>query len=195
MNEYNQALNLFNIKSYNKAFDVFLGLDCLYECGYCKFLLGDIDAALNFWKQDKIDSPAINWGLNLIDIVQLTVPTNLTFFQIRNFLERDMQLLFETGQLKMLENIMSACDILAEFNPESYKFIGRVLLNNGYFDLSNEFLQKALMICYSDCEVHFLLAQYYLFKQEFTEAKKILKKSIKINSGYFPAKKLLAEIQ
>ena len=89
---------------------------------------------------------------------------------------------------------MSASDILVEFNPEAYKFIGRVLLNNGYFDLANEFLQKALEICYSDCEVHFLLAQYYLFKEDVQSAIKILKKSISINSGYFPAKNLLKSI-
>lgn len=194
MIEYNQALNFFNQKQYEQAFNIFAQLDCTYECGYCKFILGDIESAKSIWTDHSDENPAIEWGLNLIEIVNLTIPTNLTFFQIRNFLERDMQLLFENNQLKMIENIMSASDILAEFNPEAYKFIGRVLLNNGYFDLANEFLEKSLMVCYSDCEVHFLIAQYYLFKENKKEAIKILKKSIKINSGYFPAKKLLARI-
>lgn len=194
MTNYNHALKFFNQKKYDVAFEMFDDLGCCYECGYCKLLLGDIGGAQYFWKKIKNTSPAVDWGLNLISIVQLTIPSSLTFFQIRNFLERDMQLLFETNQLRMLENIMSASDILAEFNPESYKFIGRVLLNNGYFDLANEFLQKALDVCYSDCEVHFLLAQYYLFKKDVQSAIKILKKSISINSGYFPAKNLLKSI-
>ena len=191
---YHQALKFFNEKNYDKAFNFFELAGCFYECGYCKFIQGDINSAQNYWRKNDIDSPAINWGFNIIDIVKLTIPSTLTFFQIRNFLERDMQNLFENNQLKMLENIMSASDILAEFNPESYKFIGRVLLNNGYFDLSNDFLKKSLDICYTDCETHFLLAQYYIYKQDIKSAIKILKESISINSGYFPAKNLLKSL-
>ena len=165
-----------------------------YECGYCRFIQGDIKSAVKYWTKEKQDSPALIWGLNLISLINLTIPDDISFFQIRNFLERDMQLLFENNQLKIIENIMSAADILAGFNPEAYKFIGRVLLNNGHIDLSGEFLEKAKNIFYSDCEVHFLLAQYYLLKNNADEAINILKKSLSINPEYFPANNLLKKL-
>ena len=105
-----------------------------------------------------------------------------------------MQLLFENRQFKMVENILSAADIIAEFNPEAYKFIGRVLLNNGYCTQGYEFLQKARDIYYSDPETHYLLAQYYLLINDKNAASKILKKSLSFNPHYFPASNLLESI-
>ena len=181
---HNLALKYFMEGQYEDAFNEFLIKKLFYECGYCKFIQGDVEQAKNYWENATIDSPAINWGLNLIKITNLTIPRNLTFFQIRNFLERDLELLFKNHQLKMIENIMSADAILAEINPETYKFIGRVLLNNGYYDLAYNFLEKAEDVCYKDCEVHFLLAQYYILKNDKKEAIKTLHKSILITLIY-----------
>ena len=194
MNRLENASKFFNEKHYEDAFKEYLSLEMYYECGYCKFILGDIENAKLFWQKSHIDSPAITWGQNVSRLCSLMVPHSLTFFQIRNFLERDLQLLIENNQLIMVENIISAADILAEFNPETYKFIGRVLMNNGYFDIAYEFLLKSRDICYKDCEIHFLLAQFYLAKGNNKEAIKILEKSISLNSSYFPAKKLLSQI-
>ena len=191
---YKTAIKYFNNKQYNNAFDEFLKLNLFYECGYCKFIQGDVSSAKRYWESCKDESPALDWGVGLLSLVNLTVPQNLSFFQIRNFLERDMQLLFENRQFKMVENILSAADIIAEFNPEAYKFIGRVLLNNGYIDLAGEFLEKSKDIYYGDCEIHYLLAQYYLLKNDGKSAIKILKKSLSINSEYFPAKNLLQKL-
>lgn len=188
------AFNLFYEKHYDDAFKEFLLLEMFYEAGYCKFIQGDIENAKLFWKKVDVNSPALKWGESIIRLCNLMIPEKLTFFQIRNFLERDLQLLIENNQLSLVENIISSADILAEFNPETYKFIGRVLMNNGYFDIAYEFLLKSKAICYKDCENHFLLAQFYLAKGNNKTAIKILKNSIAINSGYFPAKKLLSQV-
>lgn len=192
--KYNQAVKYFKEKQYKKAFEIFWELKAYYECGYCKFISGDIDLANLCWEYIDVDSPALNWGKNVISLVNLKVPNGLSFFQIRNFLERDIQLLLENSQIKMVENIISAADILAEYNPEVYKFIGRVLLLNNYYDLARTFLLKSKDICYKDSEVHFLLAQYYLSQNNIAEAINILKISVGLNSAYFPAKKLLNKL-
>lgn len=191
---YKTALKYFYQKQYNNAYDKFLSLGMFYECGYCKFIQGDLDRAQKYWSSANFSSPALEWGLRLICLIKQTIPDDISFFQIRNFLERDMQLLIENNQLKIVEKILSASDILAEFNPEVYKFIGRVLFNNAYFDLAGEFLEKAKDIYYGDCEIHYLLAQYYLVRNEAHSAIKILKKSLSINPEYFPARNLLKKL-
>ena len=84
--------------------------------------------------------------------------------------------------------------MLAQNNQESYKFIGRVFVNNEYFDLAELFLKRAKDICYVDPEVHFLLAKCHLHNNDKKEAKKALKTSIEKGYGYYPAKKLLEAI-
>lgn len=194
MTDYKNALILFQNGEYQEAFELFRSLDKLYECGYCKFISGDIKSAQNIWQLSKIDSPALNWGLCMIALINLTIPQRLSFFQIRNFLERDLDLLIKNGHIKYVENIISAADILSEYNAETYKFIGRVLLNNGYCTQGYEFLQKARDIYYSDPETHYLLAQYYLLINDKNAATKILKKSLSFNPHYFPASNLLESI-
>ena len=80
----NNAFNLFYKKMYDDAFKAFLSLEMYYECGYCKFVTGDIENSRLFWKKCEIESPAINWGFNIVSLLNLTVPSGLTFFLIRN---------------------------------------------------------------------------------------------------------------
>lgn len=188
------AFKFFYEKHYDDAFKEFLSLGMFYECGYCKFIQGDIENARLFWQKIQTDSPAKKWGENIINLCYSMIPQKLTFFQIRNFLERDLQLLIENNQLTYVENIINTADVLAEFNPESYKYIGRVLMNNGYYDLAENFLLKSKDICYNDCEIHFLLAQFNLAKGNVKEAMKILDRAISINSGYFPAQNLINQL-
>ena len=193
--DYQSALNLFIAKEYNEAFCLFEKLGAVYEAGYCQFAVGNIKLAKQIWENSKIDSPAINWGLSIISLINLTIPKQLSFFQIRNFLERDLDLLIKNHQIKYVENVISAADILSEYNAETYKFIGRVLLNNGYKIQSYEFFEKSRDIYYADPETHYLLAQYYISQNEYNAATKILKKSLAINPNYFPATNLLQKLQ
>ena len=56
------------------------------------------------------------------------------------------------------------------------------------------FLKKAKDVCYVDPEVHFLLAKCYINKNDLNNAQKALQTSIEKGYGYYPAKKLLTEI-
>ncbi len=191
---YEKAKELLCLKDYDEAFKIFDILNCKYECGFIKLAKGQIKEAEKLWKQCKDQSPAVNWGLSLVSLLNLTVPKGLTFFQIRNFLERDLKLLIDNKHLQLAENLISASDILAEYNPESYKFIGRVLLQSGYVGQSFEFLEKSREICYSDPEIYFLLADYYVKSNDISSAIKTLKKSIKMNPAYFPSKNMLEHL-
>lgn len=191
---YGNALKLFDEKDYNGAFELFQKLNMRYECGYCKFAQTNFFEAENIWKNSKIDSPAINWGFSLIKIIKGGIPDALSFFQIRNFLERDLMLFFENRNFDYAEKIIDACGILSEYNLETPKFIGRVLLNEGYFERAFIYLKKSKDICYKDPEVDYLLAAYYLAKNDSFSAKNILKNSLKSNPNYYPIKLFLDKI-
>ena len=189
------AVQLFEDRDYKKSFDIFWHMSMFYHAGYCKFAQAHFAEADKIWTSFCNDSPAVNWGLSIIQLANLTIPKNLTFFQIRNFLERDLSLLMENGHFAYVENIISSVAILYEFNPEVYKFIARVLLNSGYHDVAKDFLMKAHSICYNDAEVHYLLARYYLAINNIQAAVKTLKIALEINPQYFPIKNLLGVIQ
>ena len=191
---YGNALKLFEEKDYDGAFELFQRLNMRYECGYCKFAETNFFEAENIWKNSQIDSPAVNWGLSLIKIIKGGIPNALSFFQIRNFLERDLMLFFENNHQDYAEKIIDAYGILSEYNMETPKFIGRVLLNEGYPERAFVYLKKSKDICYRDPEVDYLLASYYLSKNDCPSAKNILKNALKLNPNYYPIKLFLNKI-
>ena len=66
--------------------------------------------------------------------------------------------------------------------------------NNKYFDLAKLYLNEAKNICYIDPEVHYLLAKCYIHEGDTEKAVKSLKTSVEKGYGYYPAKKLLENI-
>lgn len=189
--EFKTAIKLFDQQEYDKAEKIFEKLDLKYEAGYCEFVKGNLDKAKFIWEKSQIDSPAINWGYSIINIINKTIPFKLSYFQIRNFLERDLELLIINKHWDYVDNIISAEKIFYKFNSESYKYLGRVLLHACYFDLAYAFLLKAREICYTDPEVHVLIAEYFLFNLDKEKGIEVLEEAIKINPDYFPAKSLL----
>ena len=181
-------------KNYQKAADLYEKINMLYEYGRCQLLLGNYDKAKDIWLKLENDNPAIIWSKSLLEFINLYVINIPSFFQIRAFLEVDLDELLRANQIKYCENIVNGAHLFAQNNPESYKFIGRVFVNNNYYDLADLFLQKAKDVCYVDPEVHFLLAKCYIEKKELNKAKKSLQTSIEKGFGYYPAKKLLEKI-
>ena len=127
----------------------------------------------------------------IIEMYVIHIPA---FFQIRSFLEMDLDALLKAGQIKFAENIINGADLFAKANSESYKFIARVLVNNNYHSLAGVFLEKAKNVCYVDPELHYLCAKCSLHKHDINSAKKSLELAIETGFGYYPAKKLLNEI-
>lgn len=181
-------------KDYSNAERVFKSLNMQYEYGRCCLLQGKLKETSEIWKAITEDTPAVLWGKSLLEFINLYVINVPTFFQIRAFLEVDFDALLNAGMVTYCENIANGVHLLAQNNQESYKFIGRVFVNNNYFDLAELFLNKAKDICYIDPEVHFLLAKCYLNKKDIIGAKKALNTSLEKGYGYYPAKKLLEKI-
>lgn len=178
-------------KEYQKASVLYNDLGMPYEYGRCELLLGNLDKTQNIWNNIQVENSAVLWGRSLLEFINLYVKHVPTFFQIRAFLEVDLDALLNANLITYCENIANGAHLFAQNNQESYKFIGRVFVNNEHFDLAELFLNKAKDICYVDPEVHFLLAKCYLFNNEFLKAKKALEVSVEKGFGYYPAKKLL----
>lgn len=182
-------------KNYKTASEIYKDLGMTYEYGRCELLMGHYDLTSELWKSIKEDSPPVMWGKSLLEFINLYVIHIPTFFQIRAFLEVDFDALLNAKMISYCENIANGAHLFAQNNQESYKFIGRVFVNNGYFDLAELFLNRAKDICYVDPEVHFLLAKCYINSNDTKKAKESLLTSIEKGYGYYPAKKLLEKLK
>lgn len=190
-----------NLESYKDAKNSFLSGDYsvenffeqnnfVLEFAYCKLLSGNLEIAKKgFLSISEFDLRA-DWGNKLIQFIQGYVSKAPTYFQIRNFLEIDLNLLIKAGQAQFVENIINGADLFYSINPESYKFIARVMLNNDFVEIALHYLNKAKDKFYYDPEMHFMLANCYLKQYKTDLAKESIINCLKISPNYFPAKKL-----
>ena len=181
-------------KDYLKAASIYSQLNFRYELGRCTLLSGNLKEEKKIWLSIKEDNPATLWGKSLIEFIDLYVTRIPTFFQIRAFLEVDLDAMLNANLITYCENIVNGAHLFAQNNQESYKFIGRVFVNNEYFDLAELFLQKAKDICYVDPEVHFMLAKCHMHNGDKEREISSLKTSLEKGYGYYPAKKMLKKI-
>lgn len=162
----------------------------ILEYAYCKLLSGDSQKAkFEFAKIENQDFRA-NWGKNLIQFIEGYVTRVPSYFQIRNFLELDLNLLIQARQPQFVENIINGADLFYSINPESYKFISRVMLHNDFSEIALYYLNKAKDKFYYDPEMHFMLANCHLKRNEINLAKESIKNCLSILPDYYPAKKL-----
>lgn len=190
---YQDAKNKILSGDYSVA-EFFRQNNSFLEYAYCKLFSGDIKTAeIEFEKMEKYDFRA-DWAKKLIQFITNNIKTLPSYFQIRNFLEIDLNLLIQAKQPEFVENIISGADLFYSVNPESYKFISRVMLYNDYPDIALHYLNKAKEKFYYDPEMHFMLANCYVKNGEIDSAKESLKNCLSILPAYFPAEKLLNKI-
>ncbi|MBR1907901.1 hypothetical protein IJ818_03090 [bacterium] len=167
---------------------------CRLELGYCELLQGNLENAKKMFVPISNNNPRAHWALRMIQFIERYVTFLPTYFEIRNFLEIDINLLIKAKKIDWVENIINGDDLFFSVNGESYKFIARVLMYNNYADVAKIYLDKGLDNSYGDPEIHIILADYYLSKNNKEDAQKALKNCLRILPEYFPAKKRLAEI-
>lgn len=184
------AKKYFYEKNYNEAFCIFSKLNEYYGAGLCAFLLQEEKTAKIFWKKNK-NCFASDFGLCALEYVHSITKTVPSFFQTRAFLEVYMNLLLENKLTEWAQNFMNCYDIFYQGNPESYKFLGRALFSNGYFDLAITFLKKSLNIFWSDPEAFLILAQSYYMKGDITQSKSCINRTLSLAPEYYPAKLFL----
>ena len=181
------AKDYFYKKDYKQAFKIFSAEKDYYSAGLCAFLLKKPESARKYWIKN-LSCPACNWGLCVLDFVQLKTPRKkASFFQTRAFLEVYINLLLDNELIEWAQNLIASCDLLYQANPESYKFVARALFANGYFELAIVFCKRTLKLFYSDPEAFLILSQCYYLMGDLGEALDCVNRVNDIIDDYFPA--------
>ena len=182
-----KAKELFYNGNYKSALELFSAENLYYEAGLCALLSDDEISAKTFWTKEKNPDIATSWGLIILNIINLKIKERPTFFQVRAFLEVYLNLFIQTRHLSWAENLISACDIFAKSNPETYKFIARALFANSYLELTHKFLNESKKLFYFDPEAHFIDSQAYFIEGKYDKALKSINETLNSASDYNPA--------
>lgn len=184
-----KAKDFFYKKDYLNAYKIFSQLsDCMYETGLCALMINNLEEARKCWLKSKSYSPASEFGLYILDCIDLKARQLPSFFQTRAFLEIYLNLFLENNLVKWSENVVGYCEYFAKSNPEAFKFIARALYSNGYFSLAVRFLNKSITICPYDPEALLILSQCEFLLGNRGEALDIINKSLVYAPDFFPSK-------
>lgn len=182
-----EAKKLFYEKNYTDSFKIFEQEEDYYSCGLCCLLLKNEKDAKKYWEKSEKYSLASDWGLKVLEMINLKTPFLPSFFQTRAFLEVYISIFIENKLIEYAQNLINFCDFLYETNPEAYKFIARALFANSYFDLAIEFCHKTLDNFYYDPEAMLILAQSYYLIGKKEEAKNYNNQILSMVNDYYPA--------
>ena len=157
------------------------------ELGYAKLLSDDLNSAQKLFLSIKDADIRAKWALFMISLIEGDIKEYPTYFELRNFLEIDLNILLNYYKGDFVEKILRYADFMFTINPEVHKFIGRVLYNNGYLEQAMFFLDRARNYYYNDPELHYLLAFIYFNNKEYQKSQKALDDCLRIIPEYFPA--------
>jgi len=165
------------------------------EAAYCSVVLDELSKANGFFERAKEYDNRARWGLFLLQMINRDIKTSPTYFQLRNFLEIDLNILLLYCKGDYIESIIKYADYMAYYNPECYKFIGRVFWANGFIPAAKLFLNRAKDKFYHDPELHYLIAYIAYHEDKNIETcKKSLNTCLELLPEYAPAKTLLSVI-
>lgn len=189
INSSSEGKKYFYKKQYKEALEKFIEEKNDYASGVCCLLLKREKEAENYFKKDVKNSRASEWGLIVLDLINLKTPRKTpAFFQTRAYLEIYLNLFLENDLIEWAQNMISSCDVLYKSNPEVYKFMARALFSNGYIDIAITFCKKTLRLFYSDPEAFLILSQCYYLKNDLGEALDCINKVMAMVDDYYPAK-------
>lgn len=155
------------------------------EHGYLAILNDDITAAAAVF--ESMDSPRAKWGKAMTDIISGYIEKYPTYFEIRNFLEIDLDFLIKNEKINYTEQVLSSLDFLSSINQEVYKYTARVMLINKLNNAAFEYMEKSKKCFYQDPELHFMLSKYYLGENDYKMSEYYINECLKIIPSYFPA--------
>ena len=162
------------------------------EYAYWAILKDDLLSAQAVF--ETLDSPRARWGIAFSDILRGYVEHYPTYFEIRNFLEIDLDFLIKNEKIEYVEQILGSLKLLSDINIDTYKYVARVMFENKLYKACREYLEKSKDIFYNDPELHFLYAKYYIKTREYDNADFHLEECLNILPDYYPAKNLQKEI-
>ena len=155
------------------------------EHAYLAILNDDLDAAEEIFSS--LDSPRAKWGEIIVSIYRGYMEIYPTFFQIRNFLEIDLDFLLKNEKLDYVEQLLGALEIFSDINQESYKFAARVMYENNLLSAAYNYMQKSKEIYYNDAELQFMFARYFLRVHDDEKAYFYINECLKLIPDYYPA--------
>lgn len=159
----------------------------MLESGYFELLNNRPQNAEELFSKISAEDIRAHWGAFIATLVQGNLHGYPSYFELRNFFEIDFNLFLKHYLGEYIENIIKYTDWLCTINPEVFKFLGRVFLNNGYDEYGMFFLKRAKDYFYTDPELHYLLAETYYKNGDKKNAKKSLKSCLEILPAYYPA--------
>ena len=188
------ALVYLENKEYQKASVIYREINEDYQAGFCELLLGNEDEAKRLWSSAPESAPC-EWGKCLLDFIKLKKGRIPTFLQIRNHLEIDIGYFIQANKIKYAENLIKNENVFISVNLESYKLIGRVLLNYGFLNQARKYLVKSLQILPNESETLYYLGMYNYKIGAYKESRQALSCCLDNNRCYTPARDLLAKIE
>lgn len=165
----------------------FVKNNCLLELGYWELLHENPTKADKIFKKICDSDIRASWGLFISALARGEVTDYPTYFELRNFLEIDLNIFLTYCLGDYVENIIKYADWLYTINPEVHKFIGRVFLKNGFEEYGLFFLNRAKDYFFTDPELHYLLAEYYAQNNDTEKTKDAIRDCLNILPGYYPA--------
>ncbi len=164
------------------------------EYAYCEIILDNLKSAYAILESiENVDLRA-HWGLVILEFIEGCVSRYPTYFELRNFLEIDIDILITYCKGDYVEKIIRYADFMFTVNPEVYKFIGRVFLNNGLRPQALFFLNRAKDNFYHDPELHYMFAEILKSEGNYEQCKKAIMNCLDILPNYAPAVAMLSKI-
>ena len=162
------------------------------EHAYLALLNNDLNSAKKIFCS--LSSPRARWGKALVDILSGYIEEYPSYFEIRNFLEIDLDFLLKNEKIDYVEQFLGGVDLLAGINNETYKYVARVMYENKLYKVCREYMDKSKNIFYNDPELHFMYAKYYMDFGNYKDADYHIDECLNILPDYYPAKMLKKEI-
>ena len=160
------------------------------ELAYCKLIKDKPKEAKELFNAISSSERRAHWGSLVCSIVQNELTPYPSYFEIRNYLEVDLNILINYHKGDYVEEILNYADIFASINPEAYKYIGRVLLKNNLNSWAKFFLERGKNFLYQDPELHILLAELYIDEKNKEKAQKAVDICLSLLPHYYPAHRL-----
>ncbi len=164
------------------------------EQAYCEIIFDNLAKAKQLFQELENQDIRAHWGLVLLDCIKGSITRYPTYFELRNFLEIDLNILITYSKGNYVEKLIRYADFMFTINPETHKFIGRAFLNSGMKPQAMFFLKRAKDNFYHDPELHYILASIYKEDGDYELSKKSAETCLEVLPNYAPAKAILREL-
>lgn len=192
--KYKQVKQDFLSGRFKGCRDYFESHNYYAEAGYCYMILNNFAKAKEQFEKAKVSDIRGHWGLLLLQMQEEKISMAPTYFEVRNFLEIDLDIFITYCKGDIVQQIIKYADYIAFYNLECYKFIGRAFWAHNIMPAAMFFLNKAKEKLYNDPELHYLLAYIYYTNNDISNCKKEIEVCLSILPQYAPALMLSQKI-